>query len=202
MKNLTLVVLFLALAACSSHPIIRDDAGMPHAPNAPSQPPPSRQQKQGAEQEPESLQIDSVALQSSLGLNRSTSKLGYQERAFDTCQVGYGFSKSHNCQKKHFVVIHFQLLCRDTEGTTSDIVMSRNMQPISDQSVNWTLKNMTGTVQTDSEGYGQIKAISANSQSQQRLKLTVGNDFLFLRAGEVNRVVTPLSWCSQKTADR
>ena len=153
-----------------------------------------------------SSSIDSVALQSSLGMDRPQNRLGFQEKTFDTCQVGYGFSSTHDCQRKYFVVIHFQLMCRDSEGTTSEIITSDNLQPLSERPVNWSIKNrtgmLTGQTQTDTEGFGQIKAITAQSPSQQRLKLTLGNDFLYLKAGEVNRVVTPLSWCSQQTARR
>jgi hypothetical protein len=48
---------------------------------------------------------------------------------------------------------------------------------------------------TDSEGYGQIAMISGISQREQRLKLTVRNDFLFLKAGELTEMITPKSWC-------
>jgi hypothetical protein len=36
---------------------------------------------------------------------------------------------------------------------------------------------------------------SPESQKAQRLRLTLDNDFLFLRAGEVKKIVAPQNWC-------
>ena len=145
--------------------------------------------------------IDMVGLQNYLGLTRAHETLGYQDKAFQTCQVGNGFPQNH-CQKKHMIVIHFQLMCRDSEGTISRILTVADLQPVSRRPVIWTLKNMSNTVQTDTDGYGQITVIASEPQSQQRLKLTVGNDFLYMRAGEITRVATPPSWCDRSSAQR
>lgn len=139
--------------------------------------------------------VDYVALQRSLGLERSNLHLGFQERLFDTCDVGYGFSKSNNCRQRYFVVVHFQLMCRDSEGTVSEIVRAANLQANAYRNVRWTLKDASGSLSTDSEGYGQLRMLAPKSQKQQRLKLAVDTDFLYLRAGEVNKIVTPKSWC-------
>ena len=148
------------------------------------------------------LKIDMQGLQKDLDLERPFDSLGFQEKAFQTCTAGNGFSSHQNCQIKHFVVIHFQLMCRDSEGTISTILTIADLQPVSQQSVIWTLKNSSSTVQTDDRGYGQIRMISSIPQSQQRLKLSVGNDFLYTRAGEITRVATPPSWCASTSANR
>jgi len=152
---------------------------------------------QGSEKEKENEveNVDFVGLQRSLGLERAETQLGYVERPFNTCEVGYGYSKSHNCRQKHFVVIHFQLMCRDSEGTVSQVVRAADMQANANRSVRWNLKDLGGQVSTDSEGYGQIAAVSGSSQKQNRLKLAVASDFLYLRAGEAQKIVTPRSWC-------
>ncbi len=143
-----------------------------------------------------SANIDYDAIQRNLGLERNPDELGYQEKSFNTCQIGYGYSNSNDCQNRVFVVIHFQLLCRDSVGTVSTIVRASDMQAISNKNVNWKLKNKTGSLLTDSAGYGQIRMIASESQKSQRLKLGVENDFLYMRAQEINRVVTPQNWCS------
>jgi len=139
--------------------------------------------------------VDFVALQTALGLDRSASNLGFAERLFDTCQAGYGFSKSHNCRQRYYVVIHFQLMCRNSEGTVSEIVRAADLQANANRSIRWTLKDMSGTISTDSDGFSQIRVMTVKSQKQQRLKLAVASDFLYLRAGEVDKIVTPQSWC-------
>ncbi len=146
--------------------------------------------------------IDMAGLQKYLGLSRASETLGYQEKKFQTCQAGNGFSNQQNCETKHFVVIHFQLMCRDSEGTISTILTAADLQPVSHRPILWTLKNISKTIETDERGYGQISMISAASQSQQRLKLSLGNDFLYTRAGEITRIATPPSWCSTNEARR
>lgn len=140
--------------------------------------------------------IDLFGLQKDLGLSRNSESLGFAERKFNTCDAGFGFSRSNNCQSKYFVVIHFQLLCRDSEGTISRALSSSDMRPISQRAVTWNLKPSIGRLETDGDGYGQIRMIASSSQRQQRLKLTVGNDFLYMRANEITQVVTPAPWCN------
>ena len=195
-----LAPLFFALIACSSKSLQSEKNAAEQIPQTATKALPSISGKTSRSHEVEPSEIDAFAIQSSLGMDRAESALGYSEKTFDTCQVGYGFSKNQDCSKKHFVVIHFQLMCRDSDGTTSVIVTQDSLQPISRRSFNWSLKNLSGISQTDSDGYGQIRAIASTSPIQQRLKLTIGNDFLFLKAGEINRVITPLSWCSDRTA--
>ena len=143
----------------------------------------------------DSGRIDYDALQSHLGLDRSPEDLGYSERSFNTCEAGYGFSRSQNCHTQHFVVVHFQLMCRDSEGTISTILTDADLTPISRKSVRWNLKGLSGTVQTDGEGYGQIRITSRRSQKNERIKLAIANDFLYTRAGEIKRIITPRPWC-------
>ena len=139
--------------------------------------------------------IDYAALKRSLGLDRSAGSLGLTEKAFNSCEAGYGYSTSHNCRRLYFTVIHVQLLCRDSEGTVSVGIDRADQMPISGRQMTWTLRGNTGTSQTDSEGYAQLQAVSPASQRAQRLKLSVGNDFLYMRANEITKVVTPKSWC-------
>ncbi len=143
--------------------------------------------------------IDYEALKNSLQMSREREQLGFSEKPFNTCDAGYGYSKSQNCHKEHFVVIHFRLLCRDSEGTISTILTEDDLQPLDRRTVRWTLQGVQGTVQTDSQGYGQIITAATNSQKSQRVKLAVGSEFLYMRANELQRIITPRPWCD---ADR
>ncbi len=183
-KKIILITSAFALYSCGSAPVST-------APVVPSEPPVVNSVP--ATFEPEN--IDQDGLQSFLKLKRGYNRLGYSEKSFNTCEVGYGYSSTHRCRPQTFVVIHFKLMCRDTEGTVSQAVTAADLRPISNQNVKWTLKNAAGKLLTDSEGYGQIAMISGISQREQRLKLTVGNDFLYMRAGELTEMITPKSWC-------
>ena len=140
--------------------------------------------------------IDYLSLQRELGLDRTPETLGYVEKSFDTCKVGYGYSASQNCHREYFVVIQFQLLCRQSEGTISTSLTSSDMFPLRNRSVNWTLKENQGNIQLNYDGFGQIKMVARNSPKSQRLKLAADNEFLYLRANEITRVVTPQDWCN------
>jgi hypothetical protein len=182
--------LALGLSACTSTPPRTESPVSRPAENT-QRPSPAN----GRIDSPETESIDEPALQRSLGLEKPDSWLGYAEKAFDTCLAGYGYSKVHNCRAKHFVIVHFQMLCRDSEGTVSEVVKSADLIKNAGRNVRWSLGHLTGATETDGLGYGQIHVISSQSQKQARLKLVVENDFLYLRAGEVTKIVTPRSWC-------
>ncbi|HWU42428.1 MAG TPA: hypothetical protein VN132_03285 [Bdellovibrio sp.] len=148
-------------------------------------------------QEEKSTTIDYNALQSYLQLDRAPEELGFAEKAFNTCEAGFGYSRSQNCHKEYFVVIHFRLLCRDSEGTVSTILTDSDVTAIAGRPVRWELKGVKGNLVTDGEGYGQIRTVSSKSQNRQRLRVGVGNEFLYMRTNEITKVITPRPWCTQ-----
>jgi len=159
--------------------------------------PESRSDKAESLPEADGQNIDYMGLQRSLALDRSFDDLGYSEKEFNTCQVGNGYSPSRNCQHQYFVVINFRLLCRDTEGTISEVVMDADLTPIAQKNLKWVLKGPKGVLQTDDGGYGQIRTVSSVSQRHQRLKITLGSEFLYVRANEITKITTPKPWCDQ-----
>lgn len=147
--------------------------------------------------EPDGSQIDYISLQNTLVLDRSSEELGFAEKPFNTCEVGSGYSSTHNCQHMYFTVINFRLLCRDTEGTVSTVLMDDQLTPIAGKSIKWVIKDLNGVIETDDRGYGQIRAVSAASQKKQRLKLSLGDEFLYVHANEITKITTPKPWCDQ-----
>ncbi len=139
--------------------------------------------------------IDYDGLQRSLGLSRGLSEYGYQEKDFATCDVGYGYSSTHRCRKNIFVVIQIQLLCRDSEGTVSTTLRYDDMTPLTNRSISWELAGDRGTLTLDGQGRGQIRSIFAATPREKRLKISTQNDFLYMQAGAIRRVVTPQKWC-------
>nr|BFD59133.1 hypothetical protein CKG001_12400 [Bdellovibrio sp. CKG001]BFD62511.1 hypothetical protein BdHM001_11920 [Bdellovibrio sp. HM001]BFD67585.1 hypothetical protein HAGR004_26070 [Bdellovibrio sp. HAGR004] len=176
----TFAALVCLLAGCSSSPKKEASPSIPTA---------------VTEDADSSKRIDYVALQTFLGLDRGSEELGYSERTFNTCDTGYGYSRNQDCHKEVFVVLHFRLLCRDSEGTVSTILTEADVNPIAGRTVKWNLKGMSGTVVTDGLGYGQIRTVSRISQRRERLRLSVGPEFLYMRANEITKVITPRPWC-------
>jgi hypothetical protein len=139
--------------------------------------------------------IDLRALQTSLRMDIPKTKLGYREKKFNTCNVGAGYSSKQNCRAQTLVVIHFKLMCRDSEGTVSEAITQAYLQPIANQNIKWRLSTAEAEILSDSDGFAQIVLISTYSQRKERLRLTTGNDFLALRAGEVSSIIAPQNWC-------
>lgn len=139
--------------------------------------------------------VDYDGLQRSLGMTRSLSDFGYIEKEFATCDVGYGYSSTHQCRKNVFVVVGFQLLCRDSEGTVSTTLRYDDMQPLASRTINWELRGDRGQILLDTQGRGQFRGIYSFSPRDQRLKISSRNDFLYMQAQAIKRVITPANWC-------
>ena len=187
MKSLTLVLAILLVTACASTP---DVAPTPEIERSIERPVPEIWTGTSVPQ------IDYLGLARSLGLDKPKTDLGYLEKSFDTCEVGYGYSSSNNCRRETFAAINFQILCRDSDGTVSVAVTREDMKPLSGRSLKWTLRGVKGTMRLDGEGFGQVRGTFSRSPRSDRIKLSVDNDFLYVRAEEVKRLVTPKNWCN------
>ena len=113
----------------------------------------------------------------------------------NTCQIGFGYSAVEDCRTAFFIQVNFQLLCRESEGTVSTSINMSDQRPLSGRHVKWKLEKYKGSVELDDSGRGQLRLISVRSLKEERLRLTVGNDFVMQLAGEVDRILTPRSWC-------
>jgi hypothetical protein len=138
--------------------------------------------------------IDIPGLQRSLKMDHAVESLGFKEKMFSTCAVGYGYSSSHRCRNLQFTVLNFRLQCRDSEGTVS-LVTNEELTPVAAQPVRWAVGSIKGQINTDGEGYGQVVLIAPKSQRSARVRLSTANDFLLMRADQIKRVVVPQFWC-------
>ncbi|WP_413580679.1 hypothetical protein [Bdellovibrio sp. HCB288] len=159
-------------------------------------PPPSTTPPMSTQVGEESSSIDAVAIQRALHLERNVEQLGIQEKSFNTCEMGYGYSRNKNCKTAYMTVLNVRLLCRDSEGTISTVLTEADVTPIAAQTIRWSLKNVSGEFVTDGLGYGQIVALSYRPQKRERVRLALGNEFLYMRAHEITKVITPRPWCS------
>lgn len=178
LKYLLLVLSVATLASCASAP-----------PQMEEQVPPP------AAVEEEVERVDMEALQRHLKL--VSDDLGYRERGFNTCKAGYGYSSSRNCRNLTMAVINVRLQCRDSEGTISNALGASELTAIAGRPMSWKLAGVDGISQTDGEGYAQVRGVFSKSPKTERLRLQVGMQFLYVRAHEVTRLVTPKPWCTQ-----
>lgn len=140
-------------------------------------------------------QIDYPSIQRLLGLDRNISTLGYAERKFNTCNVGFGYPTNQSCMNKVYVVIHFKLMCRDSVGTVLNQISESDLIPLANRELTWSLKNTNGTLSTDFNGYAQVVVVSPQSQKAERFRISSSKDFLLLRAGDIQRLIVPSNWC-------
>ncbi len=139
--------------------------------------------------------IDYSGLENYLKLQDRKTTLGMQSADFNSCKAGYGFSRNEPCYDLTMSVIRFKLQCRDSEGTTDIVQTEYNVQPISNTKLNWELSGSKKSLRTDSEGYGKIQIVTEGNPSTERLRLSNGRDFVYVRAKDIKRIVTPAPWC-------
>ncbi len=132
-----------------------------------------------------------AALQSRLGMIRAINNLGFEEQRFNPCE--HGLEKSPHCKQQYMTVLHFQLICRDTEGTVSRVPNA--LTPLNRDTITWKLAGKSGETRTDVQGYGQVTAVLPKSAKGQRLILLIGKQFLGVTADEASRLVLPKNFC-------
>ena len=146
---------------------------------------------------PRAAHIDLDKLQESLGLRGDREDVGYNEKSFGTCEMGYGFNRNRDCRIQFLVVLRFRLQCRDHDGTGNEPVDPQSIHALDNVRVKWSLGKSQGLTQTDLDGYGQIRMLAGQSQKRERAKLTVDGRFLIMRAEDLSRIVAPADWCGK-----
>jgi hypothetical protein len=134
-----------------------------------------------------------MQLQSELGINRSTQDLGVVEKSFDSCKYSIK-ENGTRCGPRYLTVLHFQIVCRDSEGTVDNVVT--NFKPLSSDHVEYQLAGGRGILRTDGGGYGQLQVVSTLPLHEQRLVITIGREFLGKQLSEVEQLVVPNYWCN------
>jgi hypothetical protein len=178
----------LILSACATHRVVTFPEPV-EKPQAQPTPAPSME-------EVVVENIDYNGLENFLKMQKPVEKLGYSEKSFATCEVGYGYSSNSHCRREIFVSVHFQLFCRENEEESyTQALTVTDMHPLKDVTAKWTLDNKHGEINLDDQGYGQIKTVVHTSPRSRRLKIAVGNENLYIKSGEISKVVTPSNWC-------
>jgi hypothetical protein len=143
--------------------------------------------------QPGSANASSITeIQQQLGLNRSVMELGLEEKSFDSCSlpVKDGMGK---CGQRYMAVLNFQIVCRDSEGTVSEVVT--NFKPLVNDHIVYQLGGGRGVLKTDGNGYSQLLMIGSLPLHGHQLILTVGDQDLGKELSEIKRLVVPKYWC-------
>ena len=132
-----------------------------------------------------------ATLISMLGMQRDITELGFAEKLYNPCD--YHADAERDCGVRYVTVVHFQLLCRETEGTAQNVPVQ--ILPISSPRVTWQIAARAGTAPTDANGYGHFVLSGPNPMAGQRLILHIGPQFVGLDLSEVTKVVLPNNYC-------
>jgi hypothetical protein len=136
--------------------------------------------------------VDLIQLQTALGMERPVHSLGFSEKEFDSCRTRVKDGTTR-CGTRYFSVLNFKLSCRDSEGTVDTVV--RDTKPLVSDKVEFQLAGSRGTLQTDRDGYAQLKLVTLIPVRTQRLVITVGKQFLGKEISEVEQLILPNYWC-------
>lgn len=128
-----------------------------------------------------------------LKLVREVQDLGFDEKTFNACDLGL---KAEDCTNEFLTVIHFQLVCRESEGTVSEV--PTDLIPIQSDAISWKLGDATGVTQSDAQGFGKVEVRRPVSSATSRLRLTIEDRFVATPARETTRIVVPQDWCPSR----
>ncbi|MCB0366155.1 MAG: hypothetical protein H6624_15335 [Bdellovibrionaceae bacterium] len=143
---------------------------------------------------PKKRRVNMDSLQEALRMGRSFDNLGFEEKRFNTCKVGSGYSDKYNCENLYFAVLHFRFQCRDSEGTVESVSMA-SLSPLSSTRLEWKVGLFEGLVTTDRDGFGQIRFISPGSSRNQSLRFVARPNSMRLGVGDARRIIAPNYWC-------
>lgn len=130
-------------------------------------------------------------LQAALGMNRPAQDLGLKEKMFDSCRANY--KDGSKCGIRYMSVVNFRLSCRDSEGTTEQVVV--NIRPLVNDRIEYQLAGSRGILKSDSQGFAQLQVVTVNSIQGERLVVTVGKQFFGKDVSDIDQVVLPRYWC-------
>lgn len=165
------LIFLLLLSACTSKPKVEDK------PTAPDM-------------------IKAISLEEvRQALDMEENAMGFTEKSFNSCALPKELRAEPACKTQHFAVIRFQVLCRDTEGTTELTVTQNNLRPKS-ADLEWVVGAFRGRTKTDSNGFGTALVLSDRSVSKRRFVIKFHQKALGLTAEEVSKIVVPDNWCT------
>jgi hypothetical protein len=145
--------------------------------------------------EPLAHQLDLLAVQHDLGMDPSPSFVGYKEKRFDACRMKPDLPNISDCSRAYFIQVGIQLSCRPTEEAQNNTLSQGDLTPVGNRNLRWQISPASGQFRTDVDGHGIILTITARSLKKQYLRVSTGEDFLMMKAGEATQIVTPVSWC-------
>lgn len=138
--------------------------------------------------------IDIPALIEELKMNTPIEKIGYQEKAFDTCSIESNRSSAPLCQKLYLSHLNYQVMCRESTGTVNKV----NLTPLSTQAMRWRSPGKRGYTKTNQQGYGQVGFISSNPASASYLYFYLGSKIARKRFSDQWKLILPKNWCQHR----
>ncbi len=182
LTRLLFSILLLALCHCTTPPPEKQEVLLPKSQSSYVGAPSISQQHND---------IDVNALLHELEMNHPLETLGFQEKAFNTCEVKSNRSTAPLCKRLYVARLNFQVMCRESTGTVQKV----NLTPLNSQKLRWKNGARRGFTSTDDRGYGSLGFVTRRPSSNGHLYLYLGSKIARKRFRDRWKLILPKSWC-------
>lgn len=135
--------------------------------------------------------IDVNALMQELDMDSPIEAIGFQENAFNTCQIRSNRSKAPLCQKLYLGRLNFQVMCRQSTGTVEKV----HLTPLNSEKLKWKKGGKRGKTATNASGFGSLSFVTRKPSQQGHLYLYLGSKIARKRLKDRWKLILPQSWC-------
>ncbi len=139
--------------------------------------------------------IDVNQLLAELGMDHPNEQIGFQEQAFNTCEIKSNRSSNPDCQRLYLSRLNFQVMCRNSTGTVQKV----NLKPLYSRKLRWKNKSgKRGYTSTNGQGFGSLGFISSYPANSGYLYLYLGSKVARKRFKDTWKLILPMSWCDSQ----
>lgn len=153
----------------------------------------SMEKKSLTDEEDSEYGINVDKIEERLEFSKSESDLGFEQKTFNTCEIGAGYPSNAKCSKRYFAVLHMKVLCRDSVGTVQKV---NSLEALQSNNVKVIFGNIRSYTSFNMDGYTKLRGISKYPFNKKKLILKKGQNALQVSASEVSKIIVPNDWCS------
>lgn len=138
--------------------------------------------------------IDPKVVLKKLKIDVDDYGLGIHEKDFNPCRIGVLNKRNSGCSNKVLTYVRYQVLCRNSTGTT-DMVTNSELMPLKNRDLVWKIGNKRGVSPTNRKGFGEILFISSSSHYEGKVILKNNTMALGISLENIKKIVVPKDWC-------
>ncbi len=124
-------------------------------------------------------------------MDHPMSRLGFEEKSFNTCKVESNRSPKPLCQQLYVARLNFQVMCRNSTGTVERVTLT----PLNSTKLRWKKGSKRGFTSTNSSGFGRLGFVTSYPSINGHLYLYLGSKIARKRFRDQWKLILPQSWC-------